>query len=127
MRPRIRTLKPECWQDQKLGRVSRDARLLWTVLITLADDEGRFLSLPSVVLGHGYPYDSDAPKKLAGWMGELTDERLVEVYEADGIQYGWLPKWELHQKVNKAKASTLAAPPSRNGNGSRPDDPRRES
>lgn len=127
MRPRIRTLKPECWQDQKLGRVSRDARLLWTVLITLADDEGRFLSLPSVVLGHGYPYDADAPKKLAAWMEELVDERLVEIYVVDDIHYGWLPKWHLHQRVNRPKASTLAPPPSLSSNGRRPDYARSES
>lgn len=35
-RPRIRTLKPECWQDEKIGQLSRDARLLFVGLITMA-------------------------------------------------------------------------------------------
>ncbi len=103
-------MKPETWADEKVGKISRDARLLFVVLITMADDEGRFRSLPSAVLGHGYPYDPDAARKLTRWMSELVEQRLVVIYEIDGVQYGWLPGWKAHQRINKASGSVLPAP-----------------
>jgi hypothetical protein len=109
-RPRIRTVKPEMWQDEKIGRLSRDARLLFVGLITLADDDGRFRALPQVILGHVYPYDNDAGRKLAGWLAELVQARLLHIYENEGTQYGWLPKWDNHQRINRKTPSILPAP-----------------
>lgn len=123
-RPRIRTLKPETWQDEKIGRVSRDARLLFVGLITLADDDGRFRSLPTQVLGHVFPYDLDAPKKLERWMRELTDEGLVVIYEIGGVQYGLLPQFGRHQRISHYKES-LIPPPSRNGSGAHAEEVRK--
>lgn len=115
-RPRIRSIKPETWQDEKVGHVSRDARCLFIGLITLADDEGRFRALPSIVLGHVFPYDADAPRKLTGWFDELAGVGLVSFYEREGTQYGHLPGWA-HQKINRPTPSLLPAP-SVNGHGS---------
>ena len=39
--PRIRTIKPEFPQSETIGRLSRDARLLFLQLFTLVDDAGR--------------------------------------------------------------------------------------
>lgn len=103
-------MKPEMWQDEKIGRLSRDARLLFVGLITLADDEGRFRALPSVILGHVYPYDNDAARKLVGWMDELMHVGLLSLYERDGTPYACLPKWERHQRINRKTASTLPSP-----------------
>lgn len=115
-RPRIRSLKPECWKDEKPGRLSRDARLLWVVLITYADDEGRFNAMPAGIIGFGYMYDSDAPRKLQGWLEELAARGLVHLYEHDGVPYGVVPKFEAHQKINRKSPSLLPPPP-----GSSPD------
>lgn len=109
-RPRIRTLKPETWQDEKMGRVSRDARLLFVGLITLADDDGQFRSLPSQVLGHIYPYDQDAPRKLERWMRELTDVGVVVIYEHSGVQYGAIPNFRRHQRISRPTPSIIPAP-----------------
>lgn len=115
-RPRIRTLKPEAWQDDRVGRCSRDARLLWVTLITMADDEGRFRLLPSLILGHAYPFDRDAARKLDKWIAELCTGGLLHTYTVDGLDYGMFPKWAEHQKVSHPTPSILPAP-STNGNG----------
>lgn len=115
-RPRIRSLKPEMWQDEKVGKVSRDARLLFIGLITLADDDGRFRALPSVILGHVFPYDSDAMRRLGAWMDQLQDVGLVDLYEVAGTQYGVLPHFCEHQKINRPTPSLLPEP-SLNGHG----------
>lgn len=109
-RPRIRSIKPEMWQDEKIGRLSRDARCLFCGLISFADDDGRFRALPAAILGHVFPYDPDAPRKLTGWMDELMDEGLVFIYEVDGLPYGVLPKWHSHQKINRFSPSLLPEP-----------------
>jgi hypothetical protein len=106
--PRIRTLKPENWQDEAVGTLSRDARLLRDVLITFADDDGRWRHLPSAIIGHGYPYDDDlAPAKLKKWTGELVAAGLVVLYDHDSATYGCFPTWHLHQQINKYRPSKL--------------------
>lgn len=111
MPPRIRTLKPDNWADVRVGRVSRDARLLRVVLITLADDEGRWRHLPSAIIGHGYPRDEDVgPQEIGAWSGELQEAGLILLYAIDGEFYGCFPKWDRHQKIDRATPSALPAP-----------------
>lgn len=109
-------MKPEVWQDEKVGSVSRDARLLFIGLITMADDAGRFRALPSVILGHAFPYDEDAGRKIKRWLNELLEEGLIDLYEIAGKHYGRIPKWEKHQKINRPNPSILPEP-SMNGHG----------
>jgi hypothetical protein len=109
-RPRIRTLKPESWQDEKIGRLSRDARLLRVVLITYSDDDGRFRAMPSAICGFGYMYDSDAPRKLAGWLKELVKLDLICLYEHEGLPYGVIPKFRQHQRISHPRDSILPSP-----------------
>lgn len=114
-RPRIRSLKPEMWQDEKVGALSRDARLLFVGLITMADDEGRLRGMAAAVLGHVFPYDEDALRKLPAWLDELVASRLVVAYEVDGVRYFYVQGFTRHQVVNKANKSTLPSPPTVGG------------
>lgn len=41
-RPRIRSIKPEMWQDEDFGLLDPEAQLLFIGLISHADDHGRF-------------------------------------------------------------------------------------
>lgn len=100
-------MKPFVWQDERIGAVTRDARLLFIGLITMADDEGRFLARPAVVCGHAFPFDDDALKKVERWMSELSDIGLIELY---GDNYGWFPKWESHQRISHRTPSLFPSP-----------------
>jgi hypothetical protein len=117
-RPRIRSVKPEVWQNEEVGSVSRDARLLFVGLITMADDEGRFRALPPLILGHTFPFDKDAPRNLGKWLGELCDAAdpdgvpLLVLYEIGGRPYGWLPGFTDNQRISKPKPSKFPPPPS---------------
>lgn len=107
-RLRIRSLKPDCWGDEKISPLSRDARLLFVVLITFADDDGRFRDLPAQIIGHGYPEDIDVtPRKIGAWMDELEASGVVVRYEVDGKGYGTFPKWHKHQRINRWTKSVL--------------------
>jgi hypothetical protein len=115
-RPRIRTIKPELWQNERVGALSYIERVLYLGLITMADDEGRLRALPSAVGGHIFPYDDLSPKRVAALMIRLQDVGLVELYQRDGKPYAWIVGWSEHQKINRPSPSRLPAP-SLNGHG----------
>lgn len=105
---RIRTLKPENWADEAITALSRDARLLRDVLITFADDDGRWRHRPTAIIGFGYPEDEDVtPRLIRKWTDELCNRGVAIVWECDGREYGCFPKWHLHQQINKYRPSQL--------------------
>ena len=106
----FRTLKPELWQDEKIGNLSRDARLLFIGLVTMADDEGRLRALPALILGHVFPYDTDALRKLEQWLEEIAHSGLIVRYSVGGTPYVELRGWRKHQTMNKMTPSDLPAP-----------------
>lgn len=110
-RPRIRSLKPECWQDEALGSVSRDARLLFVGLITQADDSGRLKAATALVRSQIFPYDADLPlETVDGWLSELHAAGLISLYQAGSRTYAALGGWH-NQKVDHAKESEIPPPP----------------
>lgn len=107
---RIRTIKPEAPQSENLGRVSRDARLLFFMLFTVADDEGRGRAAMPVLAGSLFPYDDDARTHLVEWLFELEREDCILLYSNDGAAYFEIKKWQQHQKIDRPTASRLPAP-----------------
>jgi hypothetical protein len=99
------------WQDEKVGSLSRDARLLLVGLITMADDEGRLRAMTAAVLGHVFPYDEDAARKLNRWITEIVGAGIVVQYEVAGKPYIAFRHWRRHQRVNRATPSELPPPP----------------
>ena len=108
---RIRTIKPELPQSETVGRLSREARLLFVLLFTVVDDAGRARAASRLLASLLYPYDDDAAGLIDGWLQELVDERQVVIYEAGGSRYLEIVKWLEHQKIDRPSASKLPAPP----------------
>jgi len=109
---RIRTIKPEFCQSESMGRVTREARLLFILLFTIVDDEGRTRAASRMLASHLFPYDDDAPIRLPEWMAELERQGCVSLYRADGNSYLEIVKWKSHQRIDKPTKSRLPAPPS---------------
>lgn len=109
--PRIRTIKPELWGSSDIKPLSRDARLLFIGLISMADDDGRFLASLNAINGYVFPNDDLAPAKVRKWLDELsTNGTPVYLYSFDGIAYGCIPNWHKHQVINRHTASRLPEP-----------------
>lgn len=104
---RIRSIKPEFWESESLGRVSREARLLFIGLFSCCDDLGRARASSRLLASRLYPYDDDAFKKLPGWIAELEKEGCIRLYQVEGEAYLDIPKWRNHQKIDKPSASKL--------------------
>lgn len=110
---RIRTIKPEAPQSEALGRCSRDARLLFFMLFTVADDEGRGRAASRLLASLLFPYDEDAPMKIPEWLMELERENRILVYCVDSNTYFQIRNWAEHQKIDRPTKSKHPAPPER--------------
>lgn len=113
---RIRSVKPEFWDDRKLARrASRDARLLYIALWNLADEHGRLNGDPQWIKGQVFSYDDDLDTAAIGrLLRELADPALgaVVMYESGGDPYLFLPKLARHQRLEPGKVkSRLPEPP----------------
>lgn len=116
---KIRTLKPDCWRDERVAEVSVEARLLWVGLITQADDAGRLARDPRLLRASIFPLDSDdRVEEIAGWTDELIGAGLVIAYGVAGRDYLSLPRWTDHQRIQRVTPSRIPAPPTDEGHDS---------
>jgi hypothetical protein len=104
---RIRSIKPEFPHSESMGRVSRDARLTFIELWTLADDAGRLRGNSRMLASLLFPYDDDAPGLIDKWMAELERESCVVRYQIDGTNYVQICNWLTHQKIDKPSQSKI--------------------
>jgi hypothetical protein len=104
---RIRSIKPEFPQSEMIGRLSRDARLLFIQLWTVLDDDGRARASSRMLASLLYPYDDDAPALIDGWLRELEAQGAVRLYVIDGKHYLDVPKWLKHQKIDHPSKSKI--------------------
>lgn len=106
---RIRTIKPEFPQSESMGRVSRDARLTFIMLWTLADDSGRLRGNSRMLASLLFPYDSDAFERIDGWLSELDSEGCIGRYKVGSDAYIEILNWLTHQKIDKPSQSKIPA------------------
>jgi len=98
---RIRSIKPEFPQSESMGRVSRDARLLFILLWPICDDHGRTRASSRLLANTLFPYDDDARSHIDGWLDELEAEGCIRRYAHGGSTYLEVCKWLIHQKIDK--------------------------
>lgn len=107
---RIRSLKPDMWQDEQLGTVAIEAQTLFVGLITQADDEGRLKGGATRMRALIWPYKTNLDAaRVEEWLDELQSAGLVIRYEHDEKQYLALPGWH-NQRIDHPSASDIPAP-----------------
>jgi hypothetical protein len=104
---RIRTVKPEFWQNEEIASLSEHARLLAIALLNFCDDEGFFLANPSLVRANCFPFQEDS-RNVPGSLQELSRIGYVEVRDCSGKAIGRVVKFLSHQRIEKAQKSKLA-------------------
>lgn len=107
---RIRTIKPEFPRSETIGKLSRDARLLFIQIWTIVDDAGRSRAASRMLASLLYPYDNDAPDLIGGWLDELERHFCIRRYTVDGNTYLDIPKWLEHQKIDHPSKSRIPPP-----------------
>jgi hypothetical protein len=110
---RIRSVKPEFWDDRRLARAtSRDARLLYIGLWNQADEHGRCNGDLSWIKGRVFPYESDlGADECARLLDELARGEWVRRYTVQGDPFLFLPNLQRHQRLEADKVpSRLPSP-----------------
>ena len=104
--PRIRTIKPEFWTDEKIIGLDFCARLLFVGMWNFADDEGYLPNEPTRLRLQILPADDiDIDAILA----ELIDCGLVQVVSLNGDRTAlWIPHFGDHQRISKPTKSRIS-------------------
>lgn len=111
--PRIRTVKPELWEDELLGVMPRDARLLFIATFNMADDEGILRWTPAYIKAQAFMYDDDLTiKDVDQLMRCLTDAGMVFPYIGGAArqQMAVVVNFRKHQRINRPQKSKLPPP-----------------
>lgn len=106
---RIRTIKPEFWEDDRVGQLSPLARLVFIGSWNLADDAGRLRWSADYINASLFMYDRLTTKKVAGLMAEVEKQGLVVPYEAKGQRLAFVPGWA-HQRIDKPQPPRFPDP-----------------
>lgn len=112
MRPRIRTIKPEFFQDEGLWDLAAESglpvHLAFAGLWCFADREGRFEWRPRALKAGILPYwDGDFSRVLDA----LAGGGFLVRYAVDGRDYGLVHTFAEHQVINQRESkSVLPAP-----------------
>lgn len=104
---RIRTIKPEFWQDEDLASVSETARLLAIGLLNIADDEGWFKANEMLVKAAIFPL-CDTSSSIHTCLTELSRIGYISMYECSrGRKYGRVRNFNDHQRINRPTPSRI--------------------
>jgi hypothetical protein len=98
---RIRTIKPQFWDDAKIGRIPRDARLLYIGLWTFADDLGVVIADPVWLKSKIFPYDRIQIQQLEAWLGLLEETGFISLLSVKSESFYYLPTFSRHQIINR--------------------------
>ncbi len=110
--PRIRSVKPDYWKDEKLNTVcSREARRMFIGLWNLADDEGYTRGSSRYIKAELYAYDDDiTAQHVEQMLRELEAGGFIVRYERDQQTWLWVRTFTEHQSINKPRKSTAPKP-----------------
>ena len=100
--PKIRTIKPEFWEDEKIASLPRECRLLFIGLLNFCDDGGVIKSNPLFIKSRVFPLDDDVSKTtIKGWMSKLEAAGIVSNISYKGESFYHIRKFTTHQVVDK--------------------------
>ncbi|MBI3291398.1 MAG: hypothetical protein HYZ73_01095 [Elusimicrobia bacterium] len=109
---RRRLIDPSMWQSGHFKRLNLRQRLLWTGVITLADDEGKLKGESAVLRAGIFPFDEEVSGKMVEQdLQTLQKEGLIERYTVAGDLYIRLVKWAKYQKPSHPAPSKIPDPP----------------
>ncbi|MBK6455373.1 MAG: hypothetical protein IPF87_04760 [Gemmatimonadetes bacterium] len=106
--PRIRTIKPEFFSDEKLAPLPVLTRFVFLGLISMADDCGRVLDNLKIIDAYIFPETSETSR------GSLTDlsamGRIQRGVTASGQRIIQIVNWTAHQKIEKPNFRSALPP-----------------
>ena len=107
---RIRTIKPEFFDDPDVGDLSPWARLLFIGLWTQADRDGRLVADWRRLKARLFPFDAKCPD-LSRLAVELHGKDMIRRYQdSHGRSLIWIRNFTKHQRPHPKEAQSLIEP-----------------
>jgi hypothetical protein len=109
---RIRSVKPEFWEDEKVGNLSPLARLLFLGSWNLADDEGVLRWTADYLNASLFMYDGLTVARVSKLMREVVSAGLIFPY-LGGVghqQLAYVINFRRHQRINRPQPGKFAPP-----------------
>ena len=86
--PRIRTIIPEFWEDERFSNVSLPACLLYIGMKNFADDSGVILANETIIKSKVFPAREDIRKQqISGWLQELIENSILVPFTFENKSY----------------------------------------
>ena len=98
---RIRAIKPEFWEDEKLAKLPVHARLMFIGTWNFADDNGASLANPVLMKSHIFPYEDIGISTISEWIDMLVENGMLIRTTYNGKDYLVIRKFLIHQKINR--------------------------
>ena len=118
---RIRNIKPEFWDDEDLGRLPRDCRLLFVGLWNQADKSGRLEDRPARLFARLFPYDRDIDEgTVDAWLQMLSDAKFIERYSCNSKRLIQILQFTKHQYLSKHEPESVLPGPGQSETGTVP-------
>ena len=106
--PRIRTIKPDFWSDEKIVELTPLARLLFIGLWNFSDDFGNSEASRAQVKMRIFPADTIDVEPL---IEELKTFELISEYAVDRKNYFNIRNFTKHQFINRPSKTKAYPPP----------------
>lgn len=109
-----RIIKESIWVSASLAKISLAAQAFFLRLLPLPDDHGCFDARTAVLRGRLYPLclDKVSEAEIEGWMKELESiDSIRRWMTADGVIWGFVPKWNQHQRLRAKFQRKTPEPP----------------
>lgn len=104
---RIRTIKPEFWQNETIACLPEFTRLVAIALLNYADDHGYFMANHKLIAGNLFPFEDDS-KKIPRAIQELSCVDYLELgIDSKGRHVARVVNFDKHQRVDKPKPSII--------------------
>lgn len=107
---RNRMIKPKFWDDAKIGKISRDARLLYIGMWNFSDDLGVIRANSVWMKSKIFPFDQMQIQQFEKICQEILRNGFISLFSYKGEEFYYLPKFSLHQKINKPNYDEVNVP-----------------
>ena len=99
---RIRTIKPEFWEDEKMASLPFGCRLLFIGMWNQADDQGVVRANPKILKAKIFPYDENLrTSEIARWLDTLQASRMLIPVSYQNESYYLIRTFKTHQIIDK--------------------------
>jgi hypothetical protein len=107
---RKRQLPPDISRWARFQSLTHDARLLYLLLYTIADDEGRMREDPGTFAFTLFPGETGFGLKIEACLREMDRDGLIGRYDVGRSRYLVILDWDI-QKIDHPTPSKLPPPP----------------